>query len=135
MVEWSLRTNSTIHNPWVKYCLEGVSQWNKFGNSSIGFRYVNLLYKLPNKRVYSIAFDYYQTAGTAPVAITAYWNASTPAGTSLRVELQDTSTKVFQFSGDSQPVSLTSGSLYICSIYLKRSKYSNIRGFEHRNAF
>ena len=55
--------------------------------------------------------NYY--SGTAPVAITAYWNASTPAGTSLRVEFQDTSTKVFQFSGDSQTVSMTSGYLYV----------------------
>ena len=47
------------------------------------------------------------------MAITAWWNATTPSGTGLQVEFQDTSTKTFGFSGDSKTVSMTSGYIYI----------------------
>ena len=60
---------------------------------------------------FQLRSNYY--SGNAPVAITAYWNATTPAGTSLQVEFQDTSTKVFQYSGDSKTVSMTSGYIYV----------------------
>ena len=55
--------------------------------------------------------NYY--SGSAPVAVTAYWNSSTPSGTSLRVEVQDSSTKQFQYSGDTKQISMTSGYIYI----------------------
>ncbi len=55
--------------------------------------------------------NYY--SGNAPVAVTAWWNATTPAGSSLTVDLQDSSTKSFSFSGDSQTVTMTSGYMYI----------------------
>ncbi len=58
-----------------------------------------------------IRSNYY--SGNAPVAITAYWNASTPAGTSLRVEVQDSSTKQFQYSGETKTITMTSGYIYI----------------------
>ena len=60
---------------------------------------------------FQLRSNYY--SGNAPVAITAWWNASTPAGTSLQVEFQDSSTKVFQYSGDSKAVTMTSGYIYI----------------------
>ena len=60
---------------------------------------------------FQIRSNYY--SGNAPVAITAWWNASTPAGTGLQVEFQDTSTKIFQYSGDSKTVTMTSGYIYI----------------------
>ena len=55
--------------------------------------------------------NYY--SGNAPVAITAYWNASTPAGTSLRVEVQESSTKQFQYSGDTKTITMSSGFIWI----------------------
>ena len=51
--------------------------------------------------------SYYNPVSNAPVAITAFWNATTPAGTGIQVEVQDTSTKTFQYSGDSQTISPT----------------------------
>ncbi len=55
--------------------------------------------------------NYY--SGNAPVAITAWWNATTPAGSSLSIEFQDSSTKTFAFSGDSKTVTMTTGYIYI----------------------
>ena len=56
--------------------------------------------------------NYY--SGNGPVAMTANWNATTPSGTSIQVEVQDNSgTKVFGYSGDSKTLSLTSGYLYV----------------------
>ena len=60
---------------------------------------------------FQLRSNYY--SGNAPVALTAWWNATTPSGTSLQVEFQDTSTKYFSFSGDSKTVSMTSGYIYI----------------------
>ncbi|MED6337769.1 MAG: hypothetical protein VYC12_01955, partial [Candidatus Thermoplasmatota archaeon] len=60
---------------------------------------------------FQLRSNYY--SGNAPVAITAWWNATTPSGTGIQVEFQDTSTKVFQYSGDSKTVSMTSGYIYI----------------------
>ena len=55
--------------------------------------------------------NYY--SGTAPVAITAYWNATTPSGTGLQVEFQDSSTKTFQYSGETKTISMTTGYIYV----------------------
>ncbi len=56
--------------------------------------------------------NYY--SGNGPVAMTANWNATTPSGTSIQVEVQDNSgTKIFGYSGDSKTLSLTSGYLYV----------------------
>lgn len=60
---------------------------------------------------FQIRSNYY--SGNAPVAITAWWNSTTPSGTGLQVEFQDTSTKIFAFSGDSKTISMTSGYIYI----------------------
>ena len=60
---------------------------------------------------FQLRSNYY--SGNAPVAITAWWNETTPAGTGIQVEFQDTTTKVFQYSGDSKTVSMTSGYIYI----------------------
>ena len=60
---------------------------------------------------FQLRSNYY--SGNAPVAITAWWNATTPAGTGLQVEFQDSSTKTFQYSGDSKTVTMTSGYIYI----------------------
>lgn len=60
---------------------------------------------------FQLRSNYY--SGNAPVAITAWWNATTPAGTGLQVEFQDSTTKVFQYSGDSKTVTMTSGYIYI----------------------
>jgi len=60
---------------------------------------------------FQLRSNYY--SGNAPVAITAWWNATTPAGTGLQIEFQDTSTKIFQYSGESKTVSMTSGYIYI----------------------
>ena len=60
---------------------------------------------------FQLRSNYY--SGNAPVAITAWWNATTPAGTNIQVEFQDSSTKIFSASGDSKAVSMTSGYIYI----------------------
>ncbi len=60
---------------------------------------------------FQLRSSYY--SGNAPVAVTAWWNATTPAGSSLTIDLQDSSTNAFSFSGDSQTVTMTSGYLYI----------------------
>ena len=57
--------------------------------------------------------NYYSSTSNAPVAITAWWNATTPAGTSIRVEFQDTTTKAFAYSGESKTISMTSGYIYL----------------------
>ena len=51
---------------------------------------------------------------TGPVAITTWWNASTPSGTSIRVEIRDSgSTKTVSNSGDTTQLTWTSSYLYI----------------------
>ena len=62
---------------------------------------------------FQLRSNYYSTSAMAPVALTAWWNATTPSGTSLQVEFRDTSTKYFSFSGDSKTVSMSSGYIYI----------------------
>ena len=57
-----------------------------------------------------IRSNYY--SGNAPVASTVWWNSSTPAGTSLAIELQAGTTSTFANSGDSKSVTMTSGYLY-----------------------
>ena len=57
-------------------------------------------------------YNYYQS--NAPVALTAHWNATTPAGTTFRVEVQDNGqTKQFQYSGQTQQLTMTSGTMYV----------------------
>ena len=54
----------------------------------------------------------YGTTGNPPVAATVFWNATTPSGTTLRVEIQtNTVTKQFQYSGQSQTI--PSGTSYV----------------------
>ena len=54
----------------------------------------------------------YGTTGNPPVAATVFWNATTPSGTTLRVEIQtSTATKQFQYSGQSQTI--PSGTTYL----------------------
>jgi len=67
---------------------------------------------------FQIRSNYY--SGNAPVAITAWWNSTSPAGSSIQLELQDSTTKIFQYSGDSKAVSFASGSGYIY-IYVRFS--------------
>ena len=51
---------------------------------------------------------------TGPVAITTWWNASTPSGTSISVEIRDSgSTKTVSNSGDTTQLTWTSSYLYI----------------------
>ena len=51
---------------------------------------------------------------TGPVAITSWWNASTPSGTSITVEISDSgSTKTVSNSGDTTQLTWTSSYLYI----------------------
>ena len=51
---------------------------------------------------------------TGPVAITSWWNASTPSGTSISVEIRDSgSTKTVSNSGDTTQLTWTSSYLYI----------------------
>ena len=69
--------------------------------------------KLSNKWIHSTVGQITYTLPTAPVAITAYWNATTPSGTGLQVEFQDTSTKTFQYSGETKTVSMTTGYIYV----------------------
>ena len=52
-------------------------------------------------------------SGNAPVAVTAWWNATTPTGTSLQVQLRDSTTKTFSFSGETKTVSMSGSYLYI----------------------
>ncbi len=52
-------------------------------------------------------------SGNAPVAVTAWWNATTPTGTSLQVQLRDATTKTFSFSGETKTVSMSGSYLYI----------------------
>jgi len=54
--------------------------------------------------------NYY--SGNAPVAATAWWNSSTPSGTSIAVEIQAGTTSTFANSGDSKTVTLVSGYIY-----------------------
>ena len=67
--------------------------------------------------------NYYSSTSNAPVAITAWWNATTPAGTSIRVEFQDTTTKAFAYSGESKTISMSSGYIYPVS-------YTHLRAHE-----
>ena len=60
---------------------------------------------------FQVRSNYY--SGNAPVAVTAWWNATTPAGSSFQLELQDQTQKIFQYSGDSKTVSFAGGSGYI----------------------
>jgi hypothetical protein len=75
--------------------------------------FVGLTYSTSYKSsgYFQLRSNYY--SGNAPVALTAWWNATTPSGTSLQVEFQDTNTKYFSFSGDTKAVSMTSGYIYI----------------------
>ena len=75
--------------------------------------FVSLTYVVSYQRggYFYLRSNYY--SGSAPVAVTAYWNASTPSGTSLRVEVQDSSTKQFQYSGDTKQITMTTGYIYI----------------------
>lgn len=67
----------------------------------------------------------YYNSGTAPVAVTAWWNATVPTGTTLQVQLQDSTTKNFGFSGDSKTVSFTgNGYLYIYVRFSSQSPFS-----------
>ena len=75
--------------------------------------FVGLTYSTSYKSsgYFQLRSNYY--SGNAPVALTAWWNATTPSGTGLQVEFQDTNTKYFSFSGDTKAVSMTSGYIYI----------------------
>ena len=75
--------------------------------------FVGLTYSTSYKSsgYFQLRSNYY--SGNAPVALTAWWNATTPSGTNLQVEFQDTTTKYFSFSGDSKAVSMTTGYIYI----------------------
>jgi hypothetical protein len=75
--------------------------------------FVGLTYSTSYKSsgYFQLRSNYY--SGNAPVALTAWWNATTPSGTSLQVEFQDINTKYFSFSGDTKAVSMTSGYIYI----------------------
>lgn len=56
---------------------------------------------------------YYGNGGTPPVAVTAFWNATTPAGTTIQVQVQDTTSKTFQNSGDTYTISPTTSYVYV----------------------
>ena len=59
-----------------------------------------------------IRSNYYSGSG-APVAITAWWNSTVPASSSLSIELQAGTTSSFSYSGESKSVTMTSGYIYI----------------------
>ncbi|MDP6869930.1 MAG: CARDB domain-containing protein [Candidatus Poseidoniaceae archaeon] len=56
-------------------------------------------------------YNYY--SGNAPVAVTAWWNSTTPTGTSVQIELQAGGNSYFSYSGDSKSITMTSGTMYI----------------------
>jgi hypothetical protein len=58
-----------------------------------------------------IRSNYY--SGSAPVAAQMWWNATTPAGTSITFEIQAGSTSQFAYSGDSKTITMASGYIYI----------------------
>ena len=67
----------------------------------------------------------YYNSQTAPVAVTAWWNSTVPTGASLQVQLQDSTTTNFAYSGDTKTVSFTgNGYLYIYVRFSSQSPYS-----------
>ena len=65
---------------------------------------------------YFYLYNYYN--GNAPVAVTAWWNSTTPSGTSVQIELRAPSSNYFGHSGESKSITMTTGTMYI---YVKLS--------------
>ena len=108
---------SGIYNQKLIFPTSGNSiQWKAYLNGtsteSPVLDFISLTYYISytSSGYFQIRSNYY--SGNAPVAITAWWNATTPAGTTLRIEFQDTSTKTFAYSGESKTISMTSGYIY-----------------------